>query len=272
MIPSGARRSRLRCPCTDWARWRSSRSSPRFCSTADHASKPASSSRSAVAGARDGDRRVHGARGRRGPACGAVARRSSSRPGSARERRSAQRGGPVSLLAQRRHRGRSRSAAAPVPRRRRDRQHDMNIGSVVRNANAFLAAEVHIIGRRRWNKRGAMVTDRYQHMRHHGSIDEFVAWARTRNYRSSASTSSKGRNRSTRPSYPALCPVAGQEGPTRGKDAERGCRTSPARDPRFRSVHGKTSFPPSTRSAPRRAGSHVARSPRADRPAAPLAS
>ena len=57
-------------------------------------------------------------------------------------------------------------------------QHDMNIGSVVRNANAFLAAEVHIIGRRRWNKRGAMVTDRYQHMRHHGSIDEFVAWAR----------------------------------------------------------------------------------------------
>jgi tRNA G18 (ribose-2'-O)-methylase SpoU len=57
-------------------------------------------------------------------------------------------------------------------------QHDMNIGSVVRNANAFLAAEVHIIGRRRWNKRGAMVTDRYQHVRHHGTIAAFVAWAR----------------------------------------------------------------------------------------------
>jgi tRNA G18 (ribose-2'-O)-methylase SpoU len=57
-------------------------------------------------------------------------------------------------------------------------QHDMNIGSVVRNANAFLAAEVHIIGRRRWNKRGAMVTDRYQHVRHHTSIDEFTEWAR----------------------------------------------------------------------------------------------
>ena len=45
-------------------------------------------------------------------------------------------------------------------------QHDMNIGTVVRTANAFLAAEVIIVGRRRWNRRGAMVTDRYQHIRH----------------------------------------------------------------------------------------------------------
>lgn len=56
-------------------------------------------------------------------------------------------------------------------------QHDMNIGTVVRTANAFLAKEVHIIGRRRWNRRGAMVTDRYQHVRHHPTVDEFVAWA-----------------------------------------------------------------------------------------------
>ena len=56
-------------------------------------------------------------------------------------------------------------------------EHDMNIGTVVRNANAFLAAEVHIIGKRRWNRRGAMVTDRYQHIRHHPTTDEFVAWA-----------------------------------------------------------------------------------------------
>ena len=41
-------------------------------------------------------------------------------------------------------------------------QHDLNIGTVVRTANAFLAG-VHIVGRRRWNRRGAMVTDRYQH-------------------------------------------------------------------------------------------------------------
>jgi tRNA G18 (ribose-2'-O)-methylase SpoU len=56
--------------------------------------------------------------------------------------------------------------------------HDLNIGSVVRNANAFLAAEVHIVGKRRWNRRGAMVTDRYQHVRHHPTLEDFAAWAR----------------------------------------------------------------------------------------------
>ncbi len=56
-------------------------------------------------------------------------------------------------------------------------QHDFNIGSVVRTANAFLAAEVHIVGRRRWNRRGAMVTDRYQHIRHHPDLDALTAWA-----------------------------------------------------------------------------------------------
>ncbi|MFT4279981.1 TrmH family RNA methyltransferase [Microbacterium sp.] len=56
-------------------------------------------------------------------------------------------------------------------------QHDMNIGSIVRSANAFAAAEVHIIGRRRWNRRGAMVTDRYQHVRHHPDVAAFTDWA-----------------------------------------------------------------------------------------------
>jgi len=56
-------------------------------------------------------------------------------------------------------------------------QHDFNIGTVVRNANAFLAGAVHIVGRRRWNRRGAMVTDRYQHVVHHATIEEFCAWA-----------------------------------------------------------------------------------------------
>jgi len=56
-------------------------------------------------------------------------------------------------------------------------QHDMNIGSIVRSANAFLADTVHIIGRRRWNKRGAMVTDRYQHVVHHEDVASFTAWA-----------------------------------------------------------------------------------------------
>jgi len=57
-------------------------------------------------------------------------------------------------------------------------QHDMNIGSIVRSANAFAAETVHIIGRRRWNKRGAMVTDRYQHVMHHETVAVFATWAR----------------------------------------------------------------------------------------------
>ena len=59
-------------------------------------------------------------------------------------------------------------------------QHDLNIGAVVRNANAFLAAAVHIVGRRRWNRRGAMVTDRYQHVHHHAELGGLAAWARER--------------------------------------------------------------------------------------------
>ncbi len=58
-------------------------------------------------------------------------------------------------------------------------QHDLNIGSIVRNANAFLASAVHIIGNKRWNKRGAMVTDRYQHVMHHPTIEDFVEWSKT---------------------------------------------------------------------------------------------
>ncbi len=58
--------------------------------------------------------------------------------------------------------------------------HDLNIGTVVRTANAFLAAEVHIVGRRRWNRRGAMVTDRYQHLRHHPDVAALVGHAAER--------------------------------------------------------------------------------------------
>nr|WP_217274823.1 TrmH family RNA methyltransferase [Rathayibacter sp. VKM Ac-2835] len=56
-------------------------------------------------------------------------------------------------------------------------QHDMNIGSIVRSANAFGAESVHIVGRRRWNKRGAMVTDRYQHVQHHETVADLARWA-----------------------------------------------------------------------------------------------
>lgn len=53
-------------------------------------------------------------------------------------------------------------------------QHDSNIGTIVRTANAFNAACVHVIGRRQWNRRGAMVTDRYLTIEHHATIEEFV--------------------------------------------------------------------------------------------------
>lgn len=56
-------------------------------------------------------------------------------------------------------------------------EHDRNIGTVVRTANAFLAAEVHIVGKRKWNRRGAMMTDVYQHVRHHESIESLLDWS-----------------------------------------------------------------------------------------------
>lgn len=59
-------------------------------------------------------------------------------------------------------------------------EHDLNIGTVVRNANAFGVGTVHIVGRRRWNRRGAMVTDRYLHVQHHSDISSVVEHARER--------------------------------------------------------------------------------------------
>ena len=56
-------------------------------------------------------------------------------------------------------------------------ENDANIGTVVRTANAFAVDTVHIVGRRRWNRRGAMVTDRYQHLMHHADVTELMAWA-----------------------------------------------------------------------------------------------
>lgn len=55
-------------------------------------------------------------------------------------------------------------------------QHDLNIGSIVRTANAFNVSAIHIIGKRDWNKRGAMVTDRYLTVIHHPSVADFSNW------------------------------------------------------------------------------------------------
>jgi tRNA G18 (ribose-2'-O)-methylase SpoU len=93
-------------------------------------------------------------------------------------------------------------------------QHDLNIGTVVRNANAFLARAVHIIGRRRWNRRGAMVTDRYQHVHHHDTIAGFVTWARDAGLPILGIDNLPGAHDIERAEIPRACVfLFGQEGP-----------------------------------------------------------
>jgi tRNA G18 (ribose-2'-O)-methylase SpoU len=93
-------------------------------------------------------------------------------------------------------------------------QHDMNIGSIVRTANAFAAETVHVIGRKRWNKRGAMVTDRYQHVLHHETVDEFVGWARVKELPIIAIDNVPGSVPIERFALPEACILLfGQEGP-----------------------------------------------------------
>ncbi|RLV57535.1 rRNA methyltransferase [Aeromicrobium phragmitis] len=93
-------------------------------------------------------------------------------------------------------------------------QHDFNIGSIVRTANAFAAAEVHIIGKRRWNRRGAMVTDRYQHVRHHEDVETFAAWAHAAGLPILAIDNLPGSSPIETATLPEACVlVFGQEGP-----------------------------------------------------------
>ena len=93
-------------------------------------------------------------------------------------------------------------------------QHDLTIGSIVRNANAFLAKEVHIIGNKRWNRRGAMVTDRYQHIRHHETVEGFIAWAKSENLPIIALDNVPGCKKIEQYSLPEECVfLFGQEGP-----------------------------------------------------------
>ena len=99
-------------------------------------------------------------------------------------------------------------------------QHDLNIGSIVRTANAFLASEVHIIGNRRWNRRGAMVTDRYQHVRHHPTVDDFLTWAKENNLPIIAIDNVPGCKKIEQYDLPENCVLLfGQEGPGLSADA-----------------------------------------------------
>jgi tRNA G18 (ribose-2'-O)-methylase SpoU len=92
--------------------------------------------------------------------------------------------------------------------------HDLNIGTVVRTANAFLAAEVHIVGRRRWNRRGAMVTDRYQHLRHHADVGALATWAAAEGLTLVAVDNAPGAVALETAELPEKCVLLfGQEGP-----------------------------------------------------------
>jgi tRNA G18 (ribose-2'-O)-methylase SpoU len=106
-------------------------------------------------------------------------------------------------------------------------QHDFNIGSVVRTANAFLAAEVHIVGRRRWNRRGAMVTDRYQHVRHHDSVQAFADWCGQADLPMLGVDNLPGAVPIENARFPLACVlVFGQEGPGLTDDMRVACETT----------------------------------------------
>ncbi|MDQ3578994.1 MAG: RNA methyltransferase [Actinomycetota bacterium] len=102
-------------------------------------------------------------------------------------------------------------------------QHDHNIGTVVRTANAFLARAVHIVGRRRWNRRGAMVTDRYQHVDHHPTVHSLLAYASAEDLAVVGVDNTPGSTRVEVTALPRRCVLLfGQEGPGLSAEARAG--------------------------------------------------
>ena len=103
-------------------------------------------------------------------------------------------------------------------------QHDFNIGTIVRTANAFLAAEVHIVGNRRWNRRGAMVTDRYQHVRHQPTPADLAAYLHERDVRLLGIDNLPGSAHLETLELPRrVCFLFGQEGPGLSEEAREAC-------------------------------------------------
>jgi tRNA G18 (ribose-2'-O)-methylase SpoU len=102
--------------------------------------------------------------------------------------------------------------------------HDFNIGSVVRTANAFNAAGVHVVGRRRWNRRGAMVTDRYVHVHHHADVEALATWAAAAEIPLIGIDNLPGSVPLETYDLPAACVLLfGQEGPGLSAQARSGC-------------------------------------------------
>ena len=104
--------------------------------------------------------------------------------------------------------------------------HDFNIGTIVRSANAFLVGEVHIVGKKRWNRRGAMVTDRYQHVHHHENAEDFIAWAKEQGIPVIGIDNMQGSVKLEKFTFPERCVlVVGQEGTGLSDPMRAGCDT-----------------------------------------------
>ncbi|HEX3781115.1 MAG TPA: TrmH family RNA methyltransferase [Pseudonocardiaceae bacterium] len=102
-------------------------------------------------------------------------------------------------------------------------QHDANIGTVVRTANAFAARAVHIVGHKQWNRRGAMVTDRYQHVHHHPDFAGLADYARAEGLTVVAVDNTPGSVRLEVTELPRHCVLLfGQEGPGLSGPAREG--------------------------------------------------
>jgi len=102
--------------------------------------------------------------------------------------------------------------------------HDHNIGTVVRTANAFAAGGVHVVGRRRWNRRGAMVTDRYMHLHHHPDIEALVRRVREEGLPLIGIDNLPGAEPIERATLPRECVLLfGQEGTGLSEPAKEAC-------------------------------------------------
>lgn len=102
-------------------------------------------------------------------------------------------------------------------------ENDSNIGTVVRTANAFAVDTVHIVGRRRWNRRGAMVTDRYQHLLHHEDVAKLMAWTHEQELAVVAIDNTPGCVPLETAELPERCLLLfGQEGPGVSQAAQEG--------------------------------------------------
>ena len=103
-------------------------------------------------------------------------------------------------------------------------QHDLNIGAIVRTANAYNVAGVHIVGKKHWNQRGAMVTDKYLQMRHHPDVESLLDWAAEADLEVIGIDNVPGSQPIESAVLPPNCVLLfGQEGPGLSEAAVAGC-------------------------------------------------